>query len=164
MEKQLGLDPLVTSVNTSGWAYCKESVRGSIRVNLQRGRLGTKTYQGWIHEAKRALASRDSFLVDSGQDCGPNWCRQGGATDTSPRTLRADNERVADGRHIGVSTAAYLVDAVANGGEVGTCVRVASEVQRDSVEVSGDLVFLVIWSIEVVCVFVSARQCSTKSF
>lgn len=92
---------------------------------------GRRTHQGWIHEAKGALPGRNSLLVDSGQDGSPDWCGQRRATDTAPSALCADNKRVADGRHIGISTATYLVDTVADGREVGPWVRVASEVQRD---------------------------------
>lgn len=130
VEKQLGLDPLVTSVKTSGWAYCKASVNNSNSIGLIHD-SGRRTHQGWVDEAKGALPGRNSLLVDSRQNCSPDRCRQRRATDAAPRALRADNERVTNGRHIGVSTAAYLVDTVADGREVGPWVRVASEVQRD---------------------------------
>lgn len=66
--------------------------------------------QSRVHEADSALTSFETLVIDTSQNGCEDWCSCGGTTDKSWSTLVEDQDIVADGRDIGVTTAVAVVD------------------------------------------------------
>jgi len=66
--------------------------------------------QSWVDEANSALADFETLLIDTSQDSRKYRCSCRGTTDKSWSTLVEDQDIVADGRDIRVTTAIMVID------------------------------------------------------
>ena len=66
--------------------------------------------QSCVNEADSALASFETLVIDSSQNGRKDWRSCGGTTDEGWSTLVKDQDIVADGRDIGVTTAVAVID------------------------------------------------------
>lgn len=97
--------PTVMSCKTPGFAYCVDRQSSSSIPSDEQHR----THQDTVYESDTSLAYSDTFFIYSVEDCGKNWCCCARATDQRRNAIVHDDNVVANGADVGITTAGNVV-------------------------------------------------------
>lgn len=115
-------------------------------------------YQNLVHEADRGLVRRKTVLIHQSQDCAPNRRGQTSSADRIPAALGVQDEVIADGADVGVSSSANVVDAITHIAKVRSRCLIPSEVECDLVKIISNGAGLPRRRVEVVAETTTGRE------